>query len=489
MALTLLHTADWHLGRRFPAFERDQEQQLTRARLDAVGRILDLAESRNVDAVLCAGDLFDDPSPAESWWGGVLREFAHRDWTRPVILLPGNHDPLMPKSLYDPSHPFRAGLPGYVHVADRKGWELPLGDGAVVLASPCTSRAGQTDLAASLPVREAGDERIRIGLVHGQTFDIEGHQTNFPIASGTAVDHGLDYLAIGDTHAYREVEPDAAAPTVYPGAPEATNFGERDTGNVALVFFPRDRPAGVPSFGRSPVGRWTWREETCTSLAALRRAPGRPEPASHRAAPRPRHGAADGRVRRGGAPARTRCPAPWRPARSVGVLTVDRERFRLAADAPIEFGAQPARGRARHRRAAAGAGGDGTGSRRTRPASPLPARAGNGDGLSHVDPPYRGPPLRGDRRSGGRPAARLQRPSTVPTSLASRRWCRPCARRSCCPPRRPRRARCRTGTPRSRPRWMSLSRTTTTACGASARRSPAAGARRSWTRLATARTS
>ena len=76
MALTLLHTADWHLGRRFPAFEREQEQQLTRARLDAVVRILDLAESRNVDAVLCAGDLFDDPAPEEPWWGGVLREFG-----------------------------------------------------------------------------------------------------------------------------------------------------------------------------------------------------------------------------------------------------------------------------------------------------------------------------------------------------------------------------------------------------------------------------
>ena len=71
VALTLLHTADWHLGRRFPAFERDQEQQLTRARLDAVGRILDLAESRNVDAVLCAGDLFDDPFARRSRGGAA----------------------------------------------------------------------------------------------------------------------------------------------------------------------------------------------------------------------------------------------------------------------------------------------------------------------------------------------------------------------------------------------------------------------------------
>ena len=337
MALTLLHTADWHLGRRFPAFEREQEQKLTRARLDAVGRILDLAESRNVDAVLCAGDLFDEPSPDESWWGGVLREFARRDWTRPVILLPGNHDPLTPNSLYDASHQFRAGLPAYVHVVDRKGWELSLGDGAVVIANPCTSRAGQTDLAASLPERDEGDDRIRIGLVHGQTFDIEGHQTNFPIARGTALERGLDYLAIGDTHAFREVEPDAAAPTVYPGAPEATNFGERDTGSVALVFFPRDRRRRA-MVRPEPVGRWTWREETCTSVAVLRAL--LTDPHLRRTVlrlvldmevPMAEYDATERLL---GELSGSMAASP-----RVGVLAVNRERFRLATDAPIEFGA------------------------------------------------------------------------------------------------------------------------------------------------------
>ena len=269
VALTLLHTADWHLGRRFPSFEREQETRLTRARLEVVGRILDVAESRNVDAVLCAGDLFDEPAPEQLWWGGVLQEFQRRHWQRPVVLLPGNHDPLTPHSIYHQAHHFRRGLPDYVHVVDEPGWELPLGDNAVVVASPCTSAAGDTKLVASLPQREAEDERIRIGLVHGQTFDIEGHQTNFPIPRGSAAERGLDYLAIGDTHAFREVEPGASAPTVYPGAPEATTFGERDTGNVAVVFFPLDRRRR-PLVQKEAVGSWKWRDVTCHSMTELR---------------------------------------------------------------------------------------------------------------------------------------------------------------------------------------------------------------------------
>ena len=269
VALKLLHTADWHLGLRFAAVAPEQEVRLTRARLEVVGRILDLADSRNVDAVLCAGDLFNEPRPEEEWWKGLLREFQRRSWTRPVILLPGNHDPLTQNSIYAPQDPFRRGLPAYVHVVDRDAFTFELGTTAVVYATPCRSRAGQTGLAASLPARESGDDRLRIGLVHGQTFDLKDHQTTFPIAKNAAVDRGLDYLAIGDTHSFREVEPDAKAPTIYPGAPEATKFGETDAGHVALVFFPRDR-ARRALVERAPVSVWNWKEVSCRSLEELR---------------------------------------------------------------------------------------------------------------------------------------------------------------------------------------------------------------------------
>ena len=335
VALKLLHTADWHLGRRFPAFEREQELRLTRARLEVISRILDLAESRRVDAVLCAGDLFDGPAPEEQWWGGLQQEFKRRNWRRPVVLLPGNHDPLTPRSIYDAGSVFRAGLPSYVHVVDAPGWQLPLGDNAVVVANPCTSHAGQSDLAAGLPRREAGDTRIRIGLVHGQTFDIEGHQTNFPIARGSADECELDYLAIGDTHAFRDVEPQARAPTIYPGAPEATNFGERDTGSVAIVFFPLDRRRRALVMSEA-VGTWTWREQTCRGMDELRMLATDPKLRKtvlrltlDMALPMAEYDEAERLLRelRGSEAATPK----------VGVLQVDRKALRLARDAPIEF--------------------------------------------------------------------------------------------------------------------------------------------------------
>jgi len=105
--------------------------------------------------------------------------------------------------------------------------------------------------------------------VHGQTFDINGCQTNFPIAKDAAERQGFDYLAIGDTHSFREVPPDARIPTVYPSAPEQTKFGEQDAGYVAIVFFPRRRSR--PHIRRETVGKWTWREENVTDVESLAR--------------------------------------------------------------------------------------------------------------------------------------------------------------------------------------------------------------------------
>jgi DNA repair exonuclease SbcCD nuclease subunit len=267
VALKFVHTADWHLGRTFPSFPEADRQKLSRARLDVIDRILGVAERERADAVLCAGDLFDAPDPGREWWEPLLDKLRRRAGARPVFLLPGNHDPLTPASVYAADHPFRRGLPANVHVVDGDPFEYQLTAEAVLYGAPCRSQAGQRDLALGLPARADGDQRIRIGLVHGSTFDIPGYQTNFPIARDAAMQRGLDYLAIGDTHAFREVPPGGKPPTLYPSAPEPTSFDEKEAGYVAVVFVTRQRRSTIRP---ERVAHWTWEEATCRSVDELR---------------------------------------------------------------------------------------------------------------------------------------------------------------------------------------------------------------------------
>jgi DNA repair exonuclease SbcCD nuclease subunit len=266
--LKILHTADWHVGRSFGQFEPNDACKLARDRPAAVDRILGLADQYDVHAVLCAGDLFDSPDPSEPWWRGMADSLRRRrNWTRPVVLLPGNHDPLTSDSVYSNTHPFRRELPEWVHVVDRDDYQLELSHDAVVYAAPCRSTAGDRDLALALPRRADGDTRVRIGLVHGSTFDMQGYTTNFPVSRDATRDRGLDYLALGEWHSFREIPEGALAPIVYPSTPEPTSFKEQDPGYVALVWFTRH--GNRPRIVRERVARWTWREETVCSMTEL----------------------------------------------------------------------------------------------------------------------------------------------------------------------------------------------------------------------------
>jgi len=266
--LKLVHTADWHLGRQFRSFPEDGALKLSRARLDVLDRILLAADRYVVDAVLCAGDLFDEPNPAAEWWEQTAARLRKSPSTRPVFLLPGNHDPLTTDSIWAKRHKFRGLLPEWVHVVDREDFQYTFPNDAVLYAVPCMSKAGQRDPTECIPKRAAGDERIRIGMVHGSTFDAKDWQTNFPIHPDAVLERGLDYLAIGDTHGFRYIPPDRRhPPTIYPGAPEATAFDEKDPGCVAVVFINRQRVATVRA---ERVARWTWEECTVTSIDELR---------------------------------------------------------------------------------------------------------------------------------------------------------------------------------------------------------------------------
>lgn len=267
IVLKLLHTADWHLGRRFRAFSEEGGLRLSRARFEVLDRIFNEAERHQVDAVLCAGNLFDDPQPTREVADGLLDALKkHRRSNRPVFLLPGNHDPAQPDSVWFDAR-FRKQLPEGVHVVEQAK-EYALVNGCVLWAVPCESKAGQLDPTLKIPRREPGDERVRVGLVHGSTFDARDAQTNFPIAKDAVIDRGLDYLAIGDTHGFRFIPPERKQPpTVYPGAPEATAFDEKDPGSVAVVFITRQRRAMV---NQRRVAAWDWEEVTVGSISELR---------------------------------------------------------------------------------------------------------------------------------------------------------------------------------------------------------------------------
>jgi len=86
--MKILHTADWHLGKRLDRFSRLEEQVLV------LNEIVEIADEQNVDLILIAGDLFDNFNPsveATELFYKTLKRLS-LNGKRPVIAISGNHD-------------------------------------------------------------------------------------------------------------------------------------------------------------------------------------------------------------------------------------------------------------------------------------------------------------------------------------------------------------------------------------------------------------
>lgn len=86
--MKILHTADWHLGKKLEGFLRLQEQEEIMQEIQAI------ADQEEVDVVLIAGDLFDHFSPSNEAQDLFFRSLKNLtlDGKRAVVAIAGNHD-------------------------------------------------------------------------------------------------------------------------------------------------------------------------------------------------------------------------------------------------------------------------------------------------------------------------------------------------------------------------------------------------------------
>ena len=85
--MRLIHTADWHLGRKLKGVDRTPEIEA------ALKALLQQAKEREVDAVLVAGDLFETANPTTAAERVAYQFFCGLQQARiPAVAIAGNHD-------------------------------------------------------------------------------------------------------------------------------------------------------------------------------------------------------------------------------------------------------------------------------------------------------------------------------------------------------------------------------------------------------------
>ena len=262
--MRILHTSDWHVGKRLGRHDRMDE---FREVLTEVERI---ADERDVDLVLVSGDIWDRPSPPMDALALGLQTLVRLGEHRPVVAVAGNHDspelfetlaPLLrhrnvfligdikrpdagallgPQELGVPA--VVAGLPflreGRVvdFMRDAGEWYRAYAERIAAIAGryneALVARAGADAVPILMAHFMVGGVRVDRSAPRGER---ELHMGEAYAATAQAIPPGPQYVAMGHIHAPQPV-PGAPVPAEYAGSLLSLDFGEAgETKRVVIV--------------------------------------------------------------------------------------------------------------------------------------------------------------------------------------------------------------------------------------------------------------
>jgi DNA repair exonuclease SbcCD nuclease subunit len=225
MTYRLLHLADLHLDRSFAGLGCHGEVARRRryGLREALRAAGEAARQQGCQAVTIGGDLYEHERAGTDTERFLVELLASWQPLR-VFIAPGNHDPLLPGSLYR-----RAAWPANVHVFQEPDLApVELDDGLALWGLAHLEPAWRGNPLA----RPAATDRINLALYHGSELGSlpEGKAAHGPFRRADIRSQGYALALCGHYHRQRL---DLEGGLVYPGSPEPLTFD--DTGPRGAV--------------------------------------------------------------------------------------------------------------------------------------------------------------------------------------------------------------------------------------------------------------
>lgn len=163
--------------------------------------LVDVAIKARVDLVIVAGDFFESSRVDESLISFTVAQL--RRLSVPVVILPGNHDCLIPDSVYHKMELWQAATNVQIFRAPQ-GETFTFPDLVVsVWGKPLISYGGDMRPLSGIPQPEE-DEQWHIAVAHGYYDGSEAYShRSFPISQQEIITSHQDYIALGHWPVFR----------------------------------------------------------------------------------------------------------------------------------------------------------------------------------------------------------------------------------------------------------------------------------------------
>lgn len=223
----ILHISDLHLDSPVAGLDADQRAVRRQELRQSFANVLDLAQQKGVQLVLLPGDLFDSGSPGKDTVA-FLRHLFETYADMRFFLSPGNHDPL--------SSGVYAAFDGLPQVT-------VFGEGVSCVELPAWRTrvygAGFAHDRQEAPLLRgfcaADGDWVNLMVLHGELMQgSSGESAYNPVYVQDIAASGLDYLALGHTHAFSGILQAGGTHYAYSGAHEGRGFDECGEKGVIL---------------------------------------------------------------------------------------------------------------------------------------------------------------------------------------------------------------------------------------------------------------
>jgi len=230
-----IHTADWQLGMKREYLGEEAQARYCQDSFNAIRDLGDLAKQERAQFIVVSGDVFESNFVERKTVHRALEAMAHVQV--PIILLPGNHDPMDPSSIYK-NKTFLECKPSNVTIV-KDSTAIDVSPGVQIIGAPWKSKRILSDiLSEACLALEPLPGVTRIMLGHGVVSSLSMNREDPAIINlltlENAINDGLiHYVALGDRHSVTSVG--NTKRIWYSGSHLATDFGEDRSGSVLVV--------------------------------------------------------------------------------------------------------------------------------------------------------------------------------------------------------------------------------------------------------------
>ncbi len=241
-SLKILHTGDLHIGMRFNSYPKQVRSQLVEARFETLENLIELANGKEADLFVIAGDLFDRVNISEKDKNKVLDILKGFSGSA-LLILPGNHD--YDNGGVDLWKFFEQNLTNnLILLNEKRSFNLAeYGLDASIYPAYCDSKhskKGVNNLDWIKNLDNKADSKWNIGVAHGSLKGLSPDLKSiyFNMGQSELEELNLDLWLLGHTHLpYPQTEKTSirGEKIFNAGTPEADGMDCSHSGNAFLI--------------------------------------------------------------------------------------------------------------------------------------------------------------------------------------------------------------------------------------------------------------